>query len=162
MRRADTLDKAKMIVTGERNQEYGGPESTFGSIAKLWSAYLEVDIAAEDVAVLMILLKVARLAGSAYSSADSWVDIAGYAACGSEISGCEEAAAGSKASEELKKSNDELREKLAAMTEEYTNLSVQCAELEAQLRIAQNPAPAAKDPEPEDKKKTDDKIKEDR
>ena len=40
-----------------------------------------------DVAVMMILLKIARVASSKKS--DNWVDIAGYAACGGEIDGPE-------------------------------------------------------------------------
>ncbi len=147
MKRVDVLEGAKVIVMGERNEEYGGPEDTFNAIAKLWEAYLNTDIGAADVAIMMILLKVARLAGSSYSSADSWIDIAGYAACGSEISGCEAHVAVNKVDDEVKKANEELKEKLAAMAEEYSNLSIQYAELEAQLKIAQHPAPAVLDPE---------------
>jgi len=39
----------------------------------------------EDVANMMILFKVAR--NSANSKDDNWIDIAGYAACGGEVSG---------------------------------------------------------------------------
>lgn len=41
-------------------------------------------ICAEDVAAMMVLFKVGRLATGA-GTADTWVDIAGYAACGGEI-----------------------------------------------------------------------------
>ena len=34
---------------------------------------------------MMVLLKVARIHGSEAGSIDSWVDIAGYAACGEEV-----------------------------------------------------------------------------
>ena len=91
MKRADVLDEAKRIVTGDRENSYGGPEESFGKIARLWSAYLGEDIGPQDVAVMMVLLKVARLTGSEYLSMDSWIDIAGYAACGAEIAGGEEA-----------------------------------------------------------------------
>lgn len=89
MKRGELLDKAKTIINGEREEHYGSPEDNFGTIAELWTAYLKrtsptVYITTADVANLMILLKVARLA-SDYSHEDSWVDIAGYAACGSEI-----------------------------------------------------------------------------
>lgn len=85
MTREETLDTAKRIVTGKRDDEYGGPEDNFSRIAALWSAYLGTDIGAEDVAIMMVLLKISRLAASFYESMDSWVDIAGYAACGAEI-----------------------------------------------------------------------------
>lgn len=90
MKRGELLDKAKTIINGEREEHYGSPENNFGTIAELWTAYLKrtisptIYITNVDVANLMILLKVARLA-SDYSHEDSWVDIAGYAACGSEI-----------------------------------------------------------------------------
>lgn len=58
-------------------------EDTFPTIAKLWSAYLAKPISESDVCALMILLKAARLSAG-YSSADSLIDIAGYAACAAE------------------------------------------------------------------------------
>lgn len=96
MKRSECLDTAKKIVTGERQQAYGTPESNFNRIAELWTAYLQgrdeerIDyIKAKDVAVMMMLLKIARLM-SGTSTIDSWVDICGYAACGCEIEGDEQ------------------------------------------------------------------------
>ena len=85
MTRRKLLEKAAAIVCEDRNQQYGEPEDTFKDIAALWAAYLDDQIGPEDVANMMILMKVARLKTSSYQSSDSWVDIAGYAACGSEI-----------------------------------------------------------------------------
>lgn len=85
MTRRKLLEKAISVVCEDRNQQYGGPEDTFKDIARLWAAYLDDQIGPEDVAIMMILMKVARLKASSYQSSDSWVDIAGYAACGSEI-----------------------------------------------------------------------------
>lgn len=85
MKREKLLLIAKEIVCSDRDKQYGGPEDTFKDIAALWSAYLNEDIGPEDVAIMMMLMKIARLKGSDYRSSDSWVDIAGYAACGSEI-----------------------------------------------------------------------------
>ena len=42
-----------------------------------------VDIDATDVAMMMALLKIARIAGGA-GTRDSFIDLAGYAACGGE------------------------------------------------------------------------------
>lgn len=92
MTRKDCLDAAAKAVLTDRAREYGHPEDCFGLIAALWSRYTERDISSADVAVMMILLKIARIEGNP-KHADSWVDIAGYAACGAEcaaaMSGCE-------------------------------------------------------------------------
>lgn len=92
MTRKECLDAAAKAVLTDRAREYGHPEDSFGLIAALWSRYTERDISSADVAAMMILLKLARIEGNP-RHADSWVDIAGYAACGAEcaaaMSGCE-------------------------------------------------------------------------
>lgn len=88
MKREELLEKARMCVCGEREQDYGTPEDNFWVIADLWSDYLQTQIDRRDVAAMMILLKVARIATSPCGGTDdTWVDIAGYAACGAEIGG---------------------------------------------------------------------------
>jgi len=57
--------------------------TNFKRIADLWSAHLATKISTVDVAILLTLVKVARLKNSP-DHRDSWVDIAGYAACGAE------------------------------------------------------------------------------
>lgn len=79
--RKTLLDDAATIVTNDRNVEYGEPEDTFAKIGSLWSAYKGTTYSPTDVAVMMLLLKVARVSNNPHSR-DSWVDIAGYAACG--------------------------------------------------------------------------------
>lgn len=86
MTRKDFLTEAEKCVCSDRNLQYGEPEDNFSDIAKLWSAYLDADIGAEDVAIMMCLFKIARLKSSYYESKDSWIDLIGYAACGGEIS----------------------------------------------------------------------------
>lgn len=86
MTRAEILDTAKSIVGGDREQDYGSPEDNFRCIAELWSAYLGTGLTAVDVAAMMALLKIARVA-SGHGKADNWIDLAGYAACGGEIEG---------------------------------------------------------------------------
>lgn len=91
MTRSECLDEAKKCVCGEREKQYGSPENNFSTIAGLWDEYMNsqgyrVHFTKDDVAAMMILLKVARIAGGNYK-ADSWVDIAGYAACGCELGG---------------------------------------------------------------------------
>ena len=85
MTRKEFLAEAEKCVCGDRSLQYGEPEDNFNTIAKLWSAYLDTDLGAEDVAIMMCLFKIARLKGSCYESKDSWVDLIGYAACGGEI-----------------------------------------------------------------------------
>lgn len=88
MTRESILNRAIECVCGEREQDYGSPEDNFGRIATYWSAHLGMEITAEDVAVMMALLKIARI-GTGTATDDSWVDLAGYAACGGEIAAAE-------------------------------------------------------------------------
>lgn len=92
--RAAVLEKARACVCGEREEDYGSPEDSFGCIAELWEAYLRaacvspnaiITVTPADVAMLMALLKIARVGTSCVGgTADSFVDLAGYAACGAE------------------------------------------------------------------------------
>lgn len=84
--RAEILDTAKTYVTKDRAATHGDAEDNFRRIAALWNAYLdpEASISAADVAVMMTLLKVARIASNE-GNADNWIDGAGYLACGGEI-----------------------------------------------------------------------------
>jgi hypothetical protein len=84
MTRFDILDTAGEIVGGHRVTDYGEPEDNFGVIARLWSAYLGIDISDVDVSMLMVLFKAGRIK-SGTATEDSFVDICGYAACGGEI-----------------------------------------------------------------------------
>ena len=94
MTRKDVLKGAETCVCGEREQDYGSPENNFATIAKMWSAYInaymipthniEIEIAPSDVAAMLALLKVARIA-SGHGKDDNWIDLAGYAACGGEL-----------------------------------------------------------------------------
>ena len=83
--RAQILDEARQAVTVDRAAIHGGVEETFGLIAAYWSAHLDHDVTATDVAVMMTLLKLARTRATP-AHMDHWVDIAGYAACGGELS----------------------------------------------------------------------------
>ena len=82
--RENILLEAKAIVTQDRNTDYGTPEQNFSQIAALWQIYKGVKFEPHDVAIMLLLLKVARIATSP-DKVDHWVDIAGYAACGGEV-----------------------------------------------------------------------------
>lgn len=97
--RKSILEAAERCVCGDRDQQYGSPEASFEAIADLWGSYLwnkhdlgqqrgvgKNFISPEDVAAMMVLFKMARVATGSYK-ADSWIDAAGYAACGGEIGG---------------------------------------------------------------------------
>ena len=84
MNRSECLDKAKEIVNGARQENYGSPEKNFANIALYWSVYLSRDIKPTDVALMMVLMKLARLENKP-DHEDSWIDIAGYAANGAEL-----------------------------------------------------------------------------
>lgn len=81
--REKILEAAKACVTGQREEDYGKPEDNFLAISRLWSAYLGDHVSCKDVALMMILLKVAR--AEAGGTEDCYVDIAGYAACAAEV-----------------------------------------------------------------------------
>lgn len=95
MTRSEVLDEAKKCVCGQREQDYGSPENNFLTIANLWNSYLYSGvpeenipkvITPEDVSVMMILMKTARIRAKG-GTPDCYVDIAGYAACGGELHG---------------------------------------------------------------------------
>lgn len=83
MKRAEILEQARKCVCGEREREYGRPENNFALIGKLWEAYTGMRYSAKDVAMMLALLKVARIKTGV--KGDSFVDLAGYAACAGEI-----------------------------------------------------------------------------
>lgn len=84
MKREMVLKEAEELIYAARDEIYGDPRTNHQRIADLWSAILDVDIEPEDVVLCMIAVKMSRLCRTA-THEDSWVDIAGYAALGSEI-----------------------------------------------------------------------------
>lgn len=90
--RADMLREAEKLITGDRNNQYGPPTQDFKRTADLLNAlgYRRVDaiedvheIVPSDVALMIAQVKMSRLMHSR-GKRDSWVDLAGYAACGLE------------------------------------------------------------------------------
>ena len=81
------LKQAIEMVNGGREQDYGAVEDNFKRIADAWSTYLRNRVNpghalnGTDVALMMVLFKMSRLQVSP-DHRDSWVDMAGYAACG--------------------------------------------------------------------------------
>ncbi len=91
--KTDILAEATEVVGG-RGKSYGAPEDNFRRIARLWNAHLlnrygpndnvVPTLDEQDVSIMMALMKLARLANDP-NNHDSWVDVAGYAACGGEL-----------------------------------------------------------------------------
>ena len=84
MTRSEILKRADEIINGQREQDYGSAERNFGLIGQLWTVYLDHLVTAADVANMMCLFKVARIK-TGRGTEDSYIDAAGYMACGGEI-----------------------------------------------------------------------------
>lgn len=87
--RVEALREAAKIISSDRNKQYGPPEDNFQRTAQIWSVILGVPISNEDVAMMMVGLKVARYASRSGYQPDTWIDIAGYAGCGYEVGALE-------------------------------------------------------------------------
>jgi len=85
MNRSDVLHMADDLINGQRAKDYGDAKDNFTAIARMWSAYLgEEDlVTAYDVAIMMALLKAARVRMKPH--ADSEIDGAAYFALASEL-----------------------------------------------------------------------------
>jgi hypothetical protein len=88
LKRAEILRTAEKYITQDRAEQHGNMKDNFTTIASYWSEHLETKVTAVDVAIMMSLLKIARLKSSA-SNADNWIDGCGYMACGGELA-CED------------------------------------------------------------------------
>jgi hypothetical protein len=82
--RSKILSTAKSYITRDRQADHGDAEDNFSRIAGYWSLHTGTTLTATDVAVMMALLKVARIKQNP-QHVDNWVDGAGYFACGGEI-----------------------------------------------------------------------------
>lgn len=80
------LQRAHETINGPRQQDYGDKLQNFSQIAMLFQGTLatkllpSAQITPEDVALLMMQVKIARLAKSP-DHKDSILDVAGYAGC---------------------------------------------------------------------------------
>lgn len=88
--RAEILDSAKVCVCTDRNKQYGEPEDNFRVIADMWMAHLrtkgfDIELTEVDVALMLAEFKIARALTATSQKADTYIDLAGYAACGGEI-----------------------------------------------------------------------------
>ena len=84
--RSNVLDTAKQYVTKDREATHGEMEDNFESIGMLWEQYFsyEWSFSPTDVAVMMALLKIARLKSNK-DNPDNYIDACGYMACAGEL-----------------------------------------------------------------------------
>lgn len=80
------ISSALALTGGDRESQHGDKVDNHQNIARLWSAYLGVTITADQVALMMVLLKVARTK-TGQLNRDDFVDMAGYAGVAGEIMG---------------------------------------------------------------------------
>ncbi len=78
----ECLSQAITLSANDRHIDYGDKVDNHNNIAKLWSSYLDVNITAHDVAIMMCLLKIARtklgkLTSETYMDASAYMSIAG-------------------------------------------------------------------------------------
>ena len=77
------LNRASVLVGGQRHKDYGDKTTNHQNIAGLWSTFLGHKITAQQAAICMMLVKVARLKHK--RTEDCYIDMAGYAAIAGEI-----------------------------------------------------------------------------
>lgn len=91
------FDVASNLIYGDRNEAYGHPRENFDTTAQMWNAYLDrrqetheakhetvFRMQPVDVAYMMVLLKLARLAQDP-DHADSRIDVLGYIGCAERL-----------------------------------------------------------------------------
>ncbi len=73
------LEEAHKIIYGDRERTYGHPSKNLQRIADYWSVHLEREVTINDVCIMMVLMKQARL-GNDPTHKDGMVDTCGYMA----------------------------------------------------------------------------------
>ena len=91
MTKEEILKKAKELITGDRNDTHGDAFQNHAEIAEFWNIFLDkklqpmASITAEDVALMMVLMKISRNNQGKKNNLDNFVDMCGYAAIAGEI-----------------------------------------------------------------------------
>ena len=87
----EILKKAKDLISGDRNDTHGDAFQNHAEIAEFWNIFLDkklqpmASITAEDVALMMVLMKISRNNQGKKNNLDNFIDMCGYAAIAGEI-----------------------------------------------------------------------------
>jgi hypothetical protein len=84
MNRNEMLHAAKELINGQRAEDYGDAFENHARIGKIWEALTGDSFPPEKVAMMMIGMKLSRIAHTS-THPDTWVDICGYGALGGEM-----------------------------------------------------------------------------
>lgn len=82
MNARDYLNEARAIIQ-DRGMDYGHPTDNMSRTASLWSAYLEMPIRPDQVAMCLALVKVARSMET--PKVDNFIDGAAYFAIAGQL-----------------------------------------------------------------------------
>ena len=91
MTKEEILKKARDLITGDRNEPHGDAFQNHAEIAEFWNIFLDkklqpmASITAEDVALMMVLMKISRNTQGKKNNLDNFIDMCGYAAIAGEI-----------------------------------------------------------------------------
>jgi hypothetical protein len=91
MTKEEILKKAKYLISGDRNDTHGDAFQNHAEIAEFWNIFLDkklqpmASITAEDVALMMVLMKISRNNQGKKNNLDNFIDMCGYAAIAGEI-----------------------------------------------------------------------------
>ena len=91
MTKEEILAEASRIISKDRNLSHGDAFQNHAEIAEFWNIYLDkklqpmASITAEDVALMMVLMKISRNNQGKKNNLDNFIDMCGYAAIAGEI-----------------------------------------------------------------------------
>ena len=91
MSKEEILVKANQLISKTRNETHGDAFKNHAEIAEFWNIFLDnklqpmASITAQDVAIMMVLLKISRSTQGKKFNLDNFVDMAGYSAIAGEI-----------------------------------------------------------------------------
>ena len=91
MTKEEILAEASRIISRDRNLSHGDAFQNHAEIAEFWNIFLDkklqpmASITAEDVALMMVLMKISRNNQGKKNNLDNFIDMCGYAAIAGEI-----------------------------------------------------------------------------
>jgi Domain of unknown function (DUF6378)/Domain of unknown function (DUF4406) len=78
------IEAASLTRNGDRQRVYHHPKHDFTRTAMMWSGYLGTEVTAQDVALMIAMVKISRLRATP-DHHDSIVDLIGYSICYSRL-----------------------------------------------------------------------------